>query len=418
MRILFLTQVLPYPPDSGGKIKAFNLIRYLAQQHEVILASLIRSSREREYLAYLQPYCRRIEPVVLERSRLKDAAALFGGVLSGRPFSIERDRSPEMQAAVNQLVEEERPDVLHVVQLNMAQYVRAVNHIPKILDQENAVSTVVERLYRLQGPGLRKALACWEWRRLARHEGEVCKAFDHVLTVTEEDKRALQRLTNGQGNFTVVPIGIDCDAVQPILRKPGARNIISIGNLHWPPNADGLLWFAREIFPLVRQQIPDARFYIVGKNPPREVCRLQDSGLKQPATCNLKPETSIVVTGYVEDPTPYFADSAVFIVPLRAGGGMRVKILDAWARGIPIVSTTIGCEGIEVRDGENILIADIPQDFAQAVARVIRDRELAQRLAENGRKWVEEKYDWRKVYQAYDEVYRGVGDGNGYHQGS
>ncbi len=119
----------------------------------------------------------------------------------------------------------------------------------------------------------------------------------------------------------------------------------------------------------------------------------------------------IVVTGYVEDPTPYFADSAVFIVPLRAGGGMRVKILDAWARGIPIVSTSIGCAGIEVQEGENIFIADTPQDFAQAVTRIIQDGELAQHLAGNGRRWVEAKYNRWIIYPKLDEVYDQVTEG-------
>ena len=136
---------------------------------------------------------------------------------------------------------------------------------------------------------------------------------------------------------------------------------------------------------------------------------MQAPGLKQPVTCNLQPETGIVITGYVEDPTPYLADSTVFIVPLRAGGGMRVKILDAWARGIPIVSTTIGCEGIKVRDGENILVADTREDFSRAVVTVIRDRALAQRLAENGRRLVEERYDWRVVYRNLDQVYEEIG---------
>jgi glycosyltransferase involved in cell wall biosynthesis len=183
--------------------------------------------------------------------------------------------------------------------------------------------------------------------------------------------------------------------------------------MFWPPNADGILWFAKEILPLVRQQVPDARLYIVGKNPPKEVVRLQYPEGKlptdhQPSAIGHQP---IVVTGYVKDTTPYFANSAVFIVPLQAGGGMRVKILDAWARGIPVISTTIGCEGVEVRDGENILIADTPQDFAQAVVRAIRDEELARRLAANGRQWVEEKYDWRIVYPKLDEVYDKVTKG-------
>jgi glycosyltransferase involved in cell wall biosynthesis len=292
----------------------------------------------------------------------------------------------------------------------MVQYVLDIPDTPKILDQENAVSTVVERLYRLQRPGPAKLLTYFEWRKLRRYEAYACSQFDYVLTVTEQDRQALQALTSGRGRFAVIPIGIDCDAVRPVTRKPDGRNIITIGNLHWPPNADGVLWFAREVLPLVKQQIPEARLYVVGKNPPKEVCKLQVTNRKlqsshQPSAISHQP---IVITGYVEDPTPYFADSVVFIVPLHAGGGMRVKILDAWARGIPIVSTTIGCEGIEVRDGENILIADIPRGFAQAVMRVMRDKELARRLAENGRRWVEERYDWRTVYRRLDGVYDGL----------
>jgi sugar transferase (PEP-CTERM/EpsH1 system associated) len=401
MNVLFLTQVLPYPPDSGGKIKAYNLIRYLAQRHTVALASFIRLDRDEEYLPHLEPYCRRIETVMLDRSRFRDGIALARSLLTGRPFLIERDRSSEMQALVKQLVAEERPDILHVVQLNMAQYALGITDIPRVLDQENAVSTIVKRLYRLEKPGLRKWLAYLEWRRMEKYEGGICQEFNHVLAVSEEDRIILERLTDGRPNVTVVPIGIDCETLHPISREPMAKGILCLGTMFWLPNVDGVLWFAKEVLPLVRREISGGKFYVVGKNPQREIRALQSA--------SGNPAEAVVVTGYVKDPTPYFAKSAVFVVPLRAGGGMRVKILDAWARGIPIVSTSIGCEGIEVRDGENILVADAPQDFARAVVRVIQDRELARALAANGRKWVEQHYDWRQVYRMWDQVYAGLG---------
>lgn len=408
MKVLFLTQVLPYPPDSGGKIKSFNLIRYLAQGHEVILASLVRSVEDRKHLIHLQPYCRRIETVVLKRSRFRDARALCASWFTGRPFLIQRDMLPEMQTAVKQLVDEERPDVVHVVQLNMAPYGLGIAGVSRVLDQENAVSTILERMYGVEKPGPRKFLAYWEWKRLARYEGQVCRQFDQVLAVSEEDKRVLGRLAGGQGNMTVIPIGIDCQASPVIPRRADARGILSLGTMFYPPNVDGVVWFAREVFPSVQQQIPGASFFIAGKDPPGQIRKLEDG--YPPSNAGHRP---IVVAGYVQDPTPFFAGSAVFVVPLRVGGGMRVKILDAWSRGMPIVSTTVGAEGIEIQPGDNILIADTPQDFAAAVVRVMQDRDLARRLAENGRRWVEDRYDWRVAYRAFDRIYRRPGEGSG-----
>ena len=157
-----------------------------------------------------------------------------------------------------------------------------------------------------------------------------------------------------------------------------------------------IVWFARQVFPSVLTQVLDARFVIVGKNPPEEVSSL--SGRNGP----------IQVTGYVSDPTPYLAETAVLIVPLHAGGGMRVKIPDAWCWGLPVVSTSVGAEGIDVRAGQNILIADSPETLAAAVIRVLQNRELGVELGQSGRHWVKERYNWRKQYSAWDAVYEGL----------
>jgi glycosyltransferase involved in cell wall biosynthesis len=163
--------------------------------------------------------------------------------------------------------------------------------------------------------------------------------------------------------------------------------------MFWPPNIEGTLWFAWEVFPQVLEQVPRAQFVVVGKDPPREVRTLPMH------------VRNVEVTGYVPDPKPYLAETAVFIVPLKAGGGMRVKIVDAWCWGVPIVSTSIGAEGIAVEDGCNILIADTPAAMAEAVARVLDERALGERLRENGRQWVKQRYDWRQVYSRWNQVY-------------
>jgi len=394
VRILFLTQVLPYSLDAGPKIRAYYVLRYLAQQDEVTLLSLVRGSDKPEHIDHLRQFCREVHTILIHRSRARDAVYLLGSLVTNQPFLILRDGVPEMWERVHELLAGGQFDVVHADQLWMAQYaLRAKCRIPKlVLDEHNAVYTIPQRLAEQERNPFKRLLLELEWRKLARYEGEVCRRFDHVITVTEEDRQAFSRLGVSSSQLTTIPICIDPQEIAVVRRNAGAQDIIHIGTMFWPPNIDGVLWFAKEVFPLVRRQIPGARFYVVGKNPPKEVRQLSHS-------------SSIIVTGYVEDPTPHFADSAVFIVPLRAGGGMRVKILNAWARGVPIVSTTIGCEGIEVRDGQDIVIADTPPDFAQAVVRVIRDKALAQRLAQAGRQWVEQRYDWRTVYRKLDEVY-------------
>jgi len=169
--------------------------------------------------------------------------------------------------------------------------------------------------------------------------------------------------------------------------------VLHLGTMFWPPNIDGVLWFAERAFPRVLEHAPEAHFTIVGKNPPEVVESLPQR------------VRNIHVTGYVPDPGPYLKQAAAFIVPLHAGGGMRVKIVDAWGWGLPVVSTTIGAEGIEVRDGENILLADTPDDFAAAVLHLLKEPAAGERLRANGRAWVEERYNWRRIYPAWDQIY-------------
>jgi glycosyltransferase involved in cell wall biosynthesis len=191
----------------------------------------------------------------------------------------------------------------------------------------------------------------------------------------------------------VIPICIDTEVQPPLVRRPQGRRVTFLGGLHYPPNAQGIVWFAQNIFPKVLAAAPDAVLTVIGKQPPSE---LLDGSI---------PPANLEVTGYIDDPKPYLADTGAFVVPLLAGGGMRVKILDAWCWGLPIVSTTIGAEGIAATPGEDILLADEPDGFARQVVRLLGDQELNARIAAGGRRSAEEKYEWRNVYKAWDAVY-------------
>jgi len=235
-----------------------------------------------------------------------------------------------------------------------------------------------------------------EWQKLKWYEGEVGRQFDAILAVSEEDREALVSAGCPDSRLTVIPIAIDTQETRVIQRDSNARSIIHIGTMFWPPNIEGILWFARQVYPLIQGKVPQVRLYLVGARPPAEIRALE------------KQDTSIRVTGYVEDVVPYLQDSAVFVVPLHVGSGMRVKILEAWAWGTPIVTTSVGCAGIPVHPGEDILIADTAEDFAAAVVQVLQDGETGAKLSVNGRRYVEDQFDWRVVCQKLDEVYERI----------
>jgi glycosyltransferase involved in cell wall biosynthesis len=241
-----------------------------------------------------------------------------------------------------------------------------------------------------------------ETRRIKSYEGMIVRDFDVTLAVTEPDRLALlealhQNGSNGYVPIPVIPIAVDTHQIQPVERVENSLNILTMGTLYYPPNADGIRWFIQQVFPLVRQKLPDAKLIIVGKNPPKDFLKLAAV------------ETSgIVTTGFVPELDPYFAESAVTVVPVRAGGGMRVRILEAFARAAPVVTTTVGLEGIDACPGEDVLVADSPGDFAGSVITLLQDREFQQKLSTNGRRLVEKKYDWQAVLGELDRVYQGL----------
>jgi glycosyltransferase involved in cell wall biosynthesis len=399
LQVLFLSQVLSYPLDAGPKMRSYFVLRHLVQQHQVTLLTFVRDTDRPEDIAHLAEFCHAVHTVPMRRRRLRDARFLTQSLFTGRPFLILRDRVPVMIAEIQRLVRSERYDVVHADQLWMAQYALAAKAIfPQarlILDQHNAVHLIPRRLAGDAANPLKKAFLAHEARALASYETEVCRHFDHVVWVTAEDQQAVAALSDGAVNSqtasTVIPICADtrlARTVEPATNRP---RITFLGGLHWPPNAEGILWFAEHVFPMVRAEVADAVLTVIGKNPP---AGLDGEGIE--------------VTGYVVDLMPYLAETGAFIVPLHAGGGMRVKILDAWSWGLPVVSTTIGAEGIDFTPGHDILIADTPEVFAGAVIDLFKDCGLAERLGQNGRRTVSEKYNWRVIYSAWDEVYRSL----------
>jgi len=392
MNVLMLTQVLPYPPDSGPKVKTWNVIKYLAQRHEVTLASFVRGDQS-EDVRHLERYCRAVHTVPMHRGIWRDLWYAVASLFRNEPFLMVRDDRKAMRDLVDRLTAEVRFDIAHADQMNMAQYAARVAGAGKILDLHNALWLLYQRLWSTMEPGPRRWMLGRDVRLLKRYEGQMCREFDAVLAVSEHDRAALEKAAGRSLDVTVVPIAVDTDEITVVHREAGSRHILHIGTMYWPPNVEGVKWFVQEVYPLVRRQCPDVQFDVVGSRPSAELLALNEAGL------------GVNVTGYVADPAPYLRRAALMVVPLHAGSGMRVKILNALAQGIPVVSTTLGAEGIAVTPGEDVLLADEPADMAAACLHLLHNPDLGERLARNGRALMERRYDYRRACVPLDEVY-------------
>jgi glycosyltransferase involved in cell wall biosynthesis len=369
----------------------------LSTAHEVTLLSFVRDTDSPESIAHLQSFCRDVKTVPISRSKVHDALYLMRSLVTGEPFLIVRDWRDEMLAAIESAFASARFDAIHADQLAMANFAlrgrQSATGAPVrvVLDQHNAVYQIPLRLAQSEGNPLKRTLLQREARLLAGCEVDLCREFDHVVFVTDADRAALAHhgLRSTPHHHHVIPISIE--PADTAVRPRRLRRVTFVGGLHWPPNAAGVRWFEREVWPLVLAAVPEAVFTVIGQN----------AEAAPPAA-----RPGIERLGYVADPQPCFDETAAFVVPLLAGGGMRVKILNAWAAALPVVSTGIGAEGILTRDGDNILLADDPVTFADAVIRLLRDPALGVTIGAGGRATVESHYDWKNVYEAWDEVYQ------------
>ena len=400
MHILFLTQIVPYPPNAGPRIKTWNVLRYLAGKgHRISLATYVRSD-EVQYLPMLESLCEHVYPVPLRRSRVEDVGYWLKSQWTRQPFLIERDNRQAMHAVVKSILARGDVDLIEADQLSMAQFALAAkgnkSSPPILFDSHNATFRILERSLQNYPPLLRIPLKI-EHQRLQQYEAELVHRFDHTLTVTELDRQIFLKnshLPADDPRISAIPIAVDTTQLTPVLSSPDSINILTLGTLTYPPNAEGIRWFLRDVFPLVRQANSKASLTIIGRNPPPDF--FQSAAVYG---------SGVEITGYVDDLTPYLEKAALIVVPLLAGSGMRVRILEAFSRGLPVVTTPIGLEGIQAIQGRHVLVETEPAAFAGAVNQLLADSDLRQNIAKNARSLVETHYDWQVVLRAMDTVY-------------
>jgi glycosyltransferase involved in cell wall biosynthesis len=422
-KILFLTSQLPYPPHQGGAIRTYNMIVNLASRHEIHLLSFVNSPDDLERAGPLHHYCQTIEVVPIpRRSGLK---RLLTTLFSPLPDMALRLPSAEFHSKLAARLESERFDVVQVESIEMAPYamgeagwdtgnrpfdpstgLRTGSAQGKplwVFDDYNAEYVLQQRAFETDVRHPRRWIGALysfiQWQKLRRYEAAVCQRVDQVIAVSEADKEILRKLGPGV-EVTVIPNGVDTRAYDPEQTYPlvlEPHSIVFTGKMDFRPNIDAVLWFCHHVLPLIKAQVPDVHFYIVGQKPlPRLIALAEDP--------------AVTLTGHVEDVRPYIAGAGVYVVPLRIGGGTRLKIMEAMALGKAIVSTSLGCEGYPVTSGRELIIADTPQDFARCVVELLGDARRREELGCAGRYFVEERYDWQAIVPRLEQVYEGTED--------
>jgi glycosyltransferase involved in cell wall biosynthesis len=396
LKILFLTNCSPFPMRDGQTRRTYNVLKGLAQWHEVYLLSLYEDVKEiePESIQHLKSFCKEVEmhPAPPKNFSLPMLLRLVCSLVSVAPYTIWRHYSRTYLERIHELTRIEKFDLIHCDILPLAYTVRGFNNTSTTLTDHDVSYLKALRMAKNSNI-LLKLFLYLEAYKLKKLEGKVFEGVDIGIVVSGVDKKRLDDLCP-RGKFEVIENGVDTDEFKPNHENTEADTISWVGGFGHYPNREGIYYFLENIYPLIKKNINDVKLYLVGGG-------ITDKLRKIAAT-----DLSIKLTGYVDNPLPYIQKASLFIVPLLSGGGTRLKILEAMAAGKAIVTTTIGCEGIEGIDGEHYLIADEPGEFAKKAVQVLNNSQLQMYLGNNAMSIVKQKYDWKIICRRLNRVYQ------------
>lgn len=397
MNVLFLSTRSPYPLISGHSLRTYHTLRDAARRHNVTLVTFIQHPEHElkpENIEHLRSFCKEVHtfPVPVDQSRAKLAISLGSNLMSGLPFVAAKYDSPAMRAKIREIIAGNKIDLVHVDMLPLTVYLDEFAHLPKIMVNHNVESVRLQRWAKSDPSPLKRAFLKLQWRRLCRFEKEMVNRFDRCIAVSELDRDVLVDM-GVTTPISVVPNGTNTEFFKPMGRPPVENSVLWLGHMDVHTNRDAVLYFWREICPLIRRQKPDVEFIFVGTAPPREIADAAAADLR------------VKVTGFVDDIRTYVDEARVVVVPIRIGSGTRLKILDAMGMGKAIVSTSVGCEGLLVEHGKNILVADTPESFADEVISVLGDEDLRESLERHARE-CSFTYDWSRLCEEQERTYQ------------
>ncbi len=395
MKILMLTPYLPYPLLSGGQIRTYNLLKKLANKHEVTLFSLIKDNQEKKYISELQQYCKKVK-VFKRSSKPFTVKNIFKTAFSSYPFLVIRNYAPQVIKAVEEELKNNQYNLIHAETFYM------MPHIPKTNTPTILVEQTIEYLgyesYANKANPLLKILLNIDINKIRKWEKYYWKACDTLIVMSEDDKKYISKEIKESKKIEVVANGVDINWFSKKKKIKHSRpTLLSVGTFKWLPNAEAVKFLVEKVWPLIKKQLPTVKLLIVGNAPTETVYRYQ------------KKDPSIKVIGRIPDIRDAFARSDVLMAPVFSGKGTRYKVLEAMASETPIVATNTAVEGLKVKNKVHVMIDNTPQGMANLAVKLLNNSKTRVKMAQAGKNFVKQNYDWSLISSKLDKIYKTIG---------
>ncbi len=395
MKILMLTPYLPYPLLSGGQIRTYNLLKKLANKHEVTLFSLIKDNDEKKYIPELEKYCKNVR-VFKRSSKPFTLKNIFKTAFSSYPFLVIRNHAPEIISAVEEELAKNKYDLIHAETFYM------MPHIPKTTIPTILVEQTIEYLgyesYAKKAFFLIRAILAIDINKIRRWEKHYWKVCDTLIVMSEDDKNYISKEIKESKKIEVVANGVDTKWFEEVKKtKHENPTLLSVGTFKWLPNVEAVEFLVKKVWPLVKKELPNAKLWIVGNAPTENVYLYE------------KRDPSIKVIGRIPDIRDAFSGADVLMAPVFSGKGTRYKVLEAMASETPIVSTSTAVEGLNVKNGVHVMIDNTEQGMATLAIELLNNPEKRKNMAQYGKKFVRNNYDWSLISNKLDIIYKRIG---------
>lgn len=382
--ILFLTTRFPYPPNDGGKIDTLTSLKVLSKNYNIYLFYIGNKHKKEKELEK----CIKLQGLYsYSRDTKNNLIGIFINLFCKIPYTINKYYDYKIYKKVEEIIKEKNIDIVFIDHLHMAFYGKLIkekfSEIKLILREHNTEYIFWERIFKEEKNALKKVIFWWQYLKVLQYEKEITDIFDKCLMISPMDQINLKKI-NSNTKTVVIPTAVDIqDYKLPQVTEIIPYSMLYIGSFSWLPNLQGILWFLKEVWPEIIEEFSDTKIFVVGKNPPDEIIRFKGK--------------NVIVTGYVNDVKPWIAKAEIFLVPLFSGGGIRIKILEAMAMRKPIVSTSIGAEGIDVNNMKDIIIADNKEKFVRSIKLLFDNKKIRVNLSKNSIKLIEDKYSFKAI---------------------
>jgi len=389
--ILFLTTRFPYPPDDGGKIDTLTTLNILSRNYGVFLFYIgDKDEKEKE----LEKHTNLQGLYSYVKDTKNNLIGIFINLFFKVPYTISKYHDYNIYKKIEGIIKEKNIDIVFIDHLHMAFYGKLIKEkfdgIKLILREQNTEYIFWKRIFKEEKNIIKKFIFWRQSLKILNYEREIINIFDRCFMISPVDQLNLLKI-NLNAKTVAIPTAIDIqDYKLPQVTEIIPCSMLYIGSFSWLPNLQGILWFLKEVWPEIKETFPKAKLFIVGKNPPKEINKYQNN--------------DVIVTGYVNDIKPWIAKAEIFLVPLFSGGGIRIKILEAMAMEKPIVSTSIGVEGIDVKNMKNIIISDNKENFVKSIKLLFNNKKIRDNLSKNSRKLIEEKYSFEVIEKALTQA--------------